>query len=528
MKVTDMPILEIALGAAALIPSAGGMYWVQRQQLARRQAAQKAEADRILKEAREKADKAVKEAASRAEASTKKKLDEELTDLQEAEETLRQEDILLNSKTSLLDKRANQVRKKEETAKERDQEVRGRQKSLEEARGQITQVEQDLSLKLAERLGTTPEEFIRETVSDKLEQAEMSAQRRYRSWEQDLSEKSEKIARKWMSQSIQRIGFKFVKETPTNYFQVENPKHIELLATSRFPEVFSEKTGVPTEWNMENHRLFFNLNHPYKKELAKRVMKVVSEQELHNAIADQPDRLDPILQKCETGLLKFMGDDTRRVIKLLGFKPNDFSQELQHYMGLFKFRFSFLQNIVDHSLEVAYLSAMLGDELGLDTKISKRAGYLHDLGKSIDYEVEGTHPQLGEELAKKLGEPEAVWMAAGHHHDDEPENVYAAIAKAADAISAARPGARKEKGDFFSDRLDGLARICRSREGVDGVAMMNAGREVRVQVNADRINDERAETLASELAEQIEDELTYPGQVKVIVIRETRASAVAH
>lgn len=197
-------------------------------------------------------------------------------------------------------------------------------------------------------------------------------------------------------------------------------------------------------------------------------------------------------------------------------------------LGRLRYRTSYGQNVLNHSLEVAYLSGVMASELGLDPIPAKRAGLLHDLGKAVDHEVEGSHAVIGADLARRFGErPEIVHAIEAHHNDVEPSSVLAVLVQAADAVSAARPGARKETLDAYVKRLEKLEEIASSYKGVERTYAIQAGREVRVMVEPDTVDEAATTVLAHDIAQRIENEMQYPGQVKVVVIRESRAVGVA-
>ena len=203
-------------------------------------------------------------------------------------------------------------------------------------------------------------------------------------------------------------------------------------------------------------------------------------------------------------------------------------KELVKILGRLYFRYSYGQNVLNHSMEVAYLTGMMAAELGLNQSLAKRAGLLHDIGKGLDFEQDGSHIELGYKVAKKYGENEVVLNAIQSHHGEyEPDNLISNLVAAADALSAARPGARIESFENYIKRLEDLEKIATNFDGVSKVYAIQAGREIRVLVEPDRIDDIRCHKIAKDIKEKIEAELTYPGQIKVVVIRETRASELA-
>jgi ribonuclease Y len=235
-----------------------------------------------------------------------------------------------------------------------------------------------------------------------------------------------------------------------------------------------------------------------------------------------PARIEEMYQKADSLVSQQIheaGEQAAFDTAIHGLHP-----ELIRTLGRLKFRTSYGQNVLNHSLEVAYLAGVMAAELGADVQLAKRAGLLHDLGKAIDHEVEGPHALIGADLARRMNEPKAITHAIEAHHGDvEPATVEAVLVQAADAISAARPGARRETLESYIKRLEKLEAVANQHKGVEKTYAMQAGREIRIMVKPDEISDADSVVLARDIAKQIEDELEYPGQIKVMVIRESRA-----
>ena len=260
---------------------------------------------------------------------------------------------------------------------------------------------------------------------------------------------------------------------------------------------------------------------PVRREIARRALEAL--------IKDgriQPGRIEEIVEKSKQEVEESIHKTGQDVAFKLGLPR--INKELLDYVGRLKYRTSFGQNALDHSIEVAYLCGVMAAELGLDQNLAKRAGLLHDIGKAVDFEVEGSHVELGSRLAKKYGENEVVINSIESHHGDVPAKfVISYLVQAADTLSAARPGARSEMLENYIQRIEKLEEICKSYDGVYQSYAMQSGRELRVMVIPDKIDDIGAFKLAREIKERIENEMTYPGQIKVNVIREYRAVETA-
>ena len=274
-------------------------------------------------------------------------------------------------------------------------------------------------------------------------------------------------------------------------------------------------------------KVFFNGKEVTKRSAAAR--REIGRVTMENLVADgriHPARIEEMFGKAEAFVNQRVQEAGEQATFDTGI--HDLHPELVRTLGRLRYRTSYGQNVLNHSLEVAYLSGVMASELGLDPIPAKRAGLLHDLGKAVDHEVEGSHAVIGADLARRFGErPEIVHAIEAHHNDVEPSSVLAVLVQAADAVSAARPGARKETLDAYVKRLEKLEEIASSYKGVERTYAIQAGREVRVMVEPDTVDEAATTVLAHDIAQRIENEMQYPGQVKVVVIRESRAVGVA-
>jgi ribonuclease Y len=261
---------------------------------------------------------------------------------------------------------------------------------------------------------------------------------------------------------------------------------------------------------------------PIRREVARlSLMRLISDGRIH------PARIEDVVKKVSEevdGTIKEAGEQATFDVGVHGIHP-----ELIKFLGRLKYRTSYAQNVLQHSIEVGFLCGIMASELGLNPKIARRMGLLHDLGKAIDHEVEGPHAVIGADLAKKFGESNRVVHAvAAHHEDVAPESVYAILTQAADGLSGARPGARKELLENYIKRLEDLEKITKSFKGVSNSYAIQAGREIRVIVESGKVSDEESVLMSRDIVKKIEESLTFPGQIRVVVIRETRAVSYAN
>ena len=254
---------------------------------------------------------------------------------------------------------------------------------------------------------------------------------------------------------------------------------------------------------------------PIRRQVAKKaIQKLIIDGRIH------PARIEEAIEEAKRDLaleIKKAGEEACYEVGVAGLDP-----KLVQIMGRLKYRTSYGQNVLQHSIEVSHLSALLAEELGANVTVAKKAGFLHDIGKAVDHEIQGTHPEIGRDIAKKFNLPEEIIIPIVTHHDDKPPTLEAVIVKVADAISGARPGARKDTYERYLQRLEELESIAKRHDGVEKTYALQAGREVRVFVEPHKISDLDAQKLAEAIAKEIEAELKYPGEIKVTVIRENR------
>jgi ribonuclease Y len=342
--------------------------------------------------------------------------------------------------------------------------------------------------------------------------------------ENEAKEEAEKKAKSIMATAMQRYASDYVAERTVSVVQLPNDemKGRIIGREGRNIRTLEAATGIDLIIDDTPEAVILSGFNPVRREVARiSLMRLISDGRIH------PARIEDVVKK--------VGIEVDQIIKEAGEQAafdlgvHGIHNELIKYIGRLKYRTSYTQNVLQHSIEVGFLSGIMASELGLSAKLARRMGLLHDIGKAIDHEVEGPHAIIGSNLAKKFGEaPKVVHSIAAHHEDIPPSSVYAYLVQAADALSGARPGARKEMLESYIKRLEDLEKIANSFKGVSNTYAIQAGRELRVIVESGIISDADSVMLSRDIAKKIEESLVFPGQIRVIVIRETRAVEFAN
>lgn len=396
--------------------------------------------------------------------------------------------------------------------------------SVEADRAEIEQLEATWRDELARVAQLSREAALEHLLKDiEIEQSD-TLLGRLRKLEEHASDELELRAKNLLATMIQRQAASHVAETTTTYVELptdemkgriigregRNIKAIELLTGCEL--IIDESPNLVTISGFS----------PIRRQVAKRALeKLITDGRIH------PGRIEEFVDEAKKDLavdIKKAGEDA---LFQLGISPAEIDPKFTQILGRMKFRTSYGQNALLHSLEVAQLSVALAEELGADVEVCRKGGLFHDIGKAVDHDLQGSHPELGYQIMKKYGFSEEICYQSIGHHEDKPRTLEAIIVKAADAISGARPGARKDSLEFYVKRLEALEKTAKSFEGVEKVYAIQAGREIRVFVNPRQVDDLVAEKLARAIAKKIESELKYPGEVRVTLIRETRVVEVA-
>jgi ribonuclease Y len=472
----------------------------------------KRQAETITKEATLQAKDVVYQAKAEFERETKEKR----RDLQILEKRLQQKEENLDKKVNLLDQRDVEFMKREQALVAKEQGVGQKEEKLNQLIGEErTRLENISGMTAVEA-----KKILMETLEN---EAKLDAAKRIKAIEEEAKETADKKSKEIMALAIQRYAGEYVAERTVSVVALpsDEMKGRIIGREGRNIRALEAATGIDLIIDDTPEAVILSGFNPVRREVAKLSLeKLIADGRIH------PGRIEEVVAKAEEEIeqaMKEAGEQAAFDLGVHGIHP-----EILKLIGRLKYRTSYSQNVYQHALEVAFLCGIMAAELGVNVKQAKRAGLLHDLGKAVDHEVEGSHAVIGAELAKKYGEsPKIVHAIMAHHEDEKPATVLAVLVQAADALSGARPGARREMMETYVKRLDDLERIASSFSGVTTSFAIQAGREIRVMVASEEVSDERSLILAKDIAKKIETEMTYPGQIKVNVIRETRATEYA-
>ena len=429
-----------------------------------------------------------------------------------------------------LQKSERRLLQKEENLEHRQQELEKIKQQLGERDGAICLREkeiEDQAQKLTEELervaSMTRDEAKNLIIEQMKRDAERDGQVYVNKIEQEAQVQADKVARDIIVTSIQRLATEVSGETTTASVSLpsDEMKGRIIGREGRNIRTLETLTGVDIIIDDTPEAVVISCFDPVRKEIARVALeRLVQDGRIH------PARIEEMVNKVSKEVGRIIVDEGEKVVFDLGF--HNMGPELIRALGRLHFRTSYGQNVLLHSKEVAILAGMIASEVGADPEIAKRGGLLHDIGKGAETESDANHAELGAEIVKRLGEdPRVVNCVLAHHNDTEPSCIEAIIVQIADAISAARPGARRESLDNYIKRLESLESIAKSFDGVDNAFAIQAGRELRIMVNSEKVSDEDAKKIAVGIAERIEAELRYPGKIKVTIIRETRVTEYA-
>jgi len=470
------------------------------------------EGDAIRKEAEIKA----KEVLLQAKGDAEKESRERRRDLQQLERRLAQ-------KEEGLEKKAEQAEQREAESSKREQGLGQQQRELTEREQTCKQLIDEGRHRLEVVAEMTREEAKRTLVDDMVEEARHEAAKKIRMIEEEARSEADRKAKKVISIAVERLAGDFVAErtVSTVHLPSDDMKGRIIGREGRNIRAIEAATGVDLIVDDTPESVIVSCHNPIRREIARSALeRLISDGRIH------PARIEEVVRKAEQEVDENVREAGQKAVFEVGI--HGVHPEIVRLVGMLKYRYSYAQNVLMHSIECAFLAGAMAAELGLNEKQARRAGLLHDIGKALTHEVEGSHAIIGADVARRYGESAKIVNAiAAHHEEVKAETILAPLVDAADALSGARPGARREMLESYVKRLEELERISNSFRGVEKSFAIQAGRELRIIVEPKQVRDDKIAGLAAEIARKIESEMAYPGQIKVTVIRETRASDIA-
>lgn len=469
------------------------------------------EAKRIINESIKSAESKKREALVEAKEEILQARNEYEREVKERRADLQKQERRLQQKEENLDRKTENIEKKEDTLQRKLAE-------LDEARDEVATVKKT-QMEVLERIsGFTAEEAKNYLINQLAEEVTHESAMKVREIEAQFKEEADTRAKEILSLAIQRCAADHVAEATVSVVPLPNDemKGRIIGREGRNIRTIETLTGVDLIIDDTPEAITVSCFEPVRREIARLALeKLIADGRIH------PTHIEEMVEKARREVEATIKAEGERAMFECGIR--NLHPELVKMLGRLHYRTSYGQNVLQHSIEVSHIAGMMAAELGADVQTAKRAGLLHDLGKSIDHEMEGTHVQLGVEFARKYKEKEEIIHAIeAHHNDVEPRTIVACLVQAADAISAARPGARRENLENYIKRLEQLESIATSFQGVEKAYAIQAGREVRVMVKPEQVNEDQMVILARDLAKKIEEEMEYPGQIKVNLIRETK------
>ena len=487
-------------------------YFLMQKVLKERNDATALEAQNTLANAQREAESLKREALVEAK-------DEVLKMKQDAERESKERMKAVRSSENHLNQREQSLDKRTEALDHREHQISSLQGQVDRRAKDVERAEAEVATRLEEVAGLTAEEAKTELLDGLKEECVHESASIIRDSEARTRAEADKKAREILSVAIQRLAADHTSQITVSTIHIpsDDLKGRIIGREGRNIRSFEQITGTNLIIDDTPECVTVSTHDPVRREIASVTMQnLISDGRIH------PARIEEMFHKAE----KYVNQQIKEAASQATFDTgiHDLNPELEKILGRLRYRTSYGQNVLNHSLEVAYLCGMMASELGLDPVPAKRAGLLHDIGKAVDHEIEGSHAVIGADLARRYGEePMIVHAIEAHHNDVEPNSVIDVLVQAADAVSAARPGARKENIESYIKRLEKLEEIANSYPGVERTHAIQAGREVRVIVSPEKVDEAHSTVLAHDIAHQIQSETKYPGQVKVVVIRETRA-----
>jgi ribonuclease Y len=509
--------------AATALAMAFGAYAIHLARVRREAIAAEEAASRALQEARRSSEMLLEQARVRAEGVVlqartdhEERMQAERAELQAAERRLAAREEALVGRATALEARSTDVVRQEQVLLERQQRVA-------ETEAEVTRLKGDTREALERVAGLTREEAKRTLIEEVVAEARHEAGKRVRQVEEAAREDADRKAKKIITIAIERLAGEFITERTVSVVHLpsDDMKGRIIGREGRNIRAIEAATGVDLIIDDTPEAVIVYCHSPIRREIARIALeRLISDGRIH------PGRIEEVVRKAEQEVEESVREAGQQALFEVGV--HGVHPEIVKLLGMLKYRYSYAQNVLTHSIEAAFICGMMAAEIGINEKQARRAALLHDIGKALTHEIEGSHAIIGADLARKYGESAKIVNAiAAHHEEVKAETILAPLVDAADAISGARPGARREVLESYVRRLEDLERISNSFRGVEKSFAVQAGREIRILVEPGQVSDDQALALARDVARKIESEVTYPGQIKVTVIREVRASDYA-
>ena len=523
--VTKLALVIAIIVSGIVFLAIGGFasYFITGKMLEKKLGNAKNIAEKTLKDAEEKASTIKKEAVLYAkEEALKLKTDSE-NECRERRAEIQKMEVRILEKEEALDRKNDSLDKKLQSIDDAKQELENKKQDLENMKQDIVVEKEKIVKELEKVAGLSKEEAKKQVVDSIIDEARKEAGNIVRDIEQEARDEGEKKARDIITLAIQKCATDQTADVTvtTVALPTDEMKGRIIGREGRNIRAIENATGVDLIVDDTPDAVILSSFDPIRREVARLTLeKLITDGRIH------PARVEDIVEKVKKDIektIKEAGENASFEAGVYNLHP-----ELIKVLGRLKYRTSYGQNVLKHSLETSYIAGLLAGELGVNVAVAKRGGLLHDIGKALDFEMEGTHVSIGVDVAKKFKEsPEVIHCIEAHHGGVEYKSIEAMLVQVADAISSARPGARRESLDAYVKRLEKLEAIAKSFKGVEASYAIQAGREVRIAVKPEEVDDASMVILAKEIARKIEAELEYPGQIKVNIIRETRATDVA-
>ena len=515
MDITSYILLSIIIFGAGFLLS----FWVRSKLTAGKIRAAKEEARKVVERAQQEGQTVLKEARLLAKDELyQMKLDFE-NETKEMRDELKKREKRLTQKEENIDRKLEQLERRDGSIAKKERQLTEKEEALQKEEARYEGLVQEQKVQLEKISGLTTEEAKNVLIKAMEREARYEGAKLVKRIENESREQADRKAKKIMATAIQRYAGDYVAEKTVSVVNLpsDEMKGRIIGREGRNIRALESATGIDLIIDDTPEAVILSGFNPVRREVARLALeRLINDGRIH------PARIEETVKKVSQEIDVEIREAGEQAAFDLGV--HGFHSELIQLIGKLKFRTSYGQNVLGHSLEVGFLCGVMAAELGLNVKQAKRVGLLHDIGKAVDHEVEGPHALIGAKLAKKYGEPPRVVHAISAHHEDvPPASVLAVLVQAADTLSGARPGARRETLESYVKRLDDLERIATSFDGVSKSYAIQAGRELRIIVESETVSDEEAVLLSRDVAKNIEESLSYPGQIRVTVIRETRA-----